>query len=165
VGTKEMNNMEAKTIQHLNPIWRDKANYIIRVRINNDSHNGIKGWEQLWSRKIKDDLYEICCIPFFLYDIALGDEVKVDSDHFITEVKKRSGHFTFRVWFGDSKDSTIREHVIRETEKLGCLFEWYSTNLLAISAPTHDLAVKISGYLLQKSKLELLIYEPGQTKG
>ena len=155
--------MEDKTIQHLNPIWRERANYIIRVRINADAHDGIKGWEQLWSRKIEDNHYEICCIPFFLYNIALGDEVKVDSDHRITEVKKRSGHFTFRVWFGDSKDPTIREQVMRETERLGCLFEWYSTNLLAISAPTHDLAGIISGFLQQKAKSSELVYETGQT--
>jgi hypothetical protein len=154
--------MEDKTIQHLNPIWRERANYIIRVRINDDAQDGIKGWEQLWSKKIEDDLYEICCIPFFLYNISLGDEVKVDSDHWITEVKKRSGHFTFRVWFGDSKDPTIRERVMRNTEELGCLFEWYSTNLLAISAPTQDLAVIISGYLLKKAELGLLNYETGQ---
>jgi len=81
----------------------------------------------------------------------------------ITEVKKRSGHFTFRVWFGDSNDPVIREQVMQETKNLDCLFEWYSTNLLAISAPTHALAVKISGYLFQKAELGLLIYETGQT--
>lgn len=155
--------MEEKTIQHLNPIWRERANYIIRVRIIIDSRDGTLGWEQLWSRKIDDALYEICCIPFFLYDVALGDQVKVDSDHLITEVKLRSGHYTFRVWFGDSKDSKIREQVMRETERLDCLFEWYSTNLLAISAPTHDLAVTISGYLQQKAKSNELVYETGQT--
>lgn len=98
-----------------------------------------------------------------MYNVALGDEVKVDQDHLITEVKTRSGHYTFRIWFGDSKDPTIREQVIRETERLGCLFEWYTTNLLAISAPTHDIAVNISGYLLQKAELGLLIYETGQS--
>ena len=155
--------MKEKTFQHFNPIWGEKANFIIRARIH-DSRNDIIEWEQLWARKTEDNLYEICCIPFLIYDVALGDEVKVDPDHWITEVKKRSGHYTFRVWFGDSKDPTIWEQVIRETERSGCLFEWYSNNLLAISAPTHDLAVMISGYLLQKAKSSELVYETGQTR-
>jgi hypothetical protein len=155
--------MEIKTIKHLNPVWREKANFIIGAKCTNATAEDSNSWEQLWSRKISDDTFEICCIPFFLYDISLGDEVKTDQDYWINDVIKRSGHFTFRVWFGNSTNPNIREEIIDRVNGLGCLFEWYSNNLLAIDAPTEDLAKQISGFLYEKEQIGLLIYETGRT--
>jgi hypothetical protein len=154
--------METKTIKHLNPVWREKANFIIGGKCTNAAAEDSNTWEQLWSRKITDDIFEICCIPFFLYDISLGDEVKTDQDYWIFEVIQRSGHFTFRVWFGNSTNPNIREEIIDKVNGLGCLFEWYSNNLLAIDAPTADLAKQMSGLLYEKEQIGLLIYETGR---
>jgi hypothetical protein len=125
--------------------------------------NKTKAWEQLWSRKISDNYYEICCIPFFLYDISLGDEVKTDRDYWILEVTKRSGHFTFRVWLGNSDDYMKREDLIDTINKLGCLFEWYSSKLLAIDTPNESIARQLSGYLLEKEQSGWFTYETGKT--
>lgn len=32
-------------------------------------------FEQLFAKQIGDDRFEICCTPFFLFDVALGDIV------------------------------------------------------------------------------------------
>jgi hypothetical protein len=37
--------------------------------------------EQLWARQVGDRRFEICCIPFFVYDMALGDVVETDANH------------------------------------------------------------------------------------
>ena len=155
---------KSKTIQHLDPVWRDKADYILRVRIPGSFSGFTSLWEQLWARKISDDLYEICCIPFFLYDVSLGDHVKTDRDDCITEVVERSGHYTFRVWFGDSKDLTICPNVLQAAHEMGCLLEFYNPNLLGIDASTLEMAEHISGYLLEKQQSGLLVYETGQMK-
>ena len=47
--------------------------------------------EQLWARRVDDEHHEICCIPFFVYDLALGDTVEVDADHLVTRVVEPSG--------------------------------------------------------------------------
>jgi hypothetical protein len=154
--------VEEKTYQHLNPVWKEKANFIVGARID-DSDGIITGWEQLWCKLLDEELCEICCIPFITYNIALGDKVRINSDHWITEVVERSGHFTFRVWFGETHDPTIREQLIIRSQQLNCLSEWYSTNLLAISAPTSGIALGISGFLDQQEKSGLLSYETGQT--
>ncbi len=154
--------MEIKTIKHLNPVWREKANFIIGAQCTNKADK-TNAWEQLWSRKIADDIFEICCIPFFLYDISLGDEVKTDQNLWILEVTKRSGHFTFRAWFGNSKDPGIRDNIMDRVNDMGCLFEWYSTNLLAIDTPNEGLAKQIANYLYEKGQSGLLVYETGQT--
>jgi Domain of unknown function (DUF4265) len=154
--------MKSKTLQHLNPIWGEKANFIIGARLSQDVSETEIRWEQLWSRKISDGIFEICCIPFFVYNISLGDEVRTDAEHWITGVTKPSGHFTFRVWFGDSTNTTIRDEVNSKVEELQCLFEWYSCNLMAIDTPTDSLAKMISNYLQEKEDSGLLTYETGR---
>jgi hypothetical protein len=155
--------MEMKTFQHLNPVWKERANFIVGAKVTNKETGDVEAWEQLWSKKISDNTFEICCIPFFLYDIVLGDEVKTDSEFWIIEVSKPSGHFTFRVWFGDSTDSAIREDVLQIIKKSECSPEWYSNNLLAVDAPSEDHAKLIADFLYLKERQGLLIYETGKT--
>jgi hypothetical protein len=48
----------------------------------------------------------LCCIPFFLYDIALGDVVRTsaqgDRRYVLESVVSPSGRHVFGVWFGES---------------------------------------------------------------
>jgi hypothetical protein len=37
--------------------------------------------EQLWARQVGDRHFELCCIPYFVYDLALGDVVEIDADY------------------------------------------------------------------------------------
>jgi hypothetical protein len=52
-------------------------------------------YEQLFGRRIGEDRFEVCCIPFFLYDIALGDIVttvpKVNRKFVMDKVVEPSG--------------------------------------------------------------------------
>lgn len=41
-------------------------------------------------------------VPFFVRDLALGDEVETNADLVLGRVIQPSGHVTFRVWFGGS---------------------------------------------------------------
>jgi hypothetical protein len=56
---------------HKEPVWRGRANFIINAKLPEDGR-----FEQLWVRKVAEDAFELCCIPFFLYDVALGDVVQ-----------------------------------------------------------------------------------------
>jgi len=154
--------MRHKYIKHINPAWKEKLNFTIEANIDPDISQTQIGHEQLFCRQISDYIFEVCCIPFFIYNISLGDEVKTDSNYSVIEVTKKSGHFTFRVWFGDSKSTTIRDDVIEKAKELLCPFEWYSCNLMAIDAPTDGFAKKISNYLQEKEDSGLLTYETGR---
>ena len=37
--------------------------------------DGKNEWEQLWGKEVGPQRCIVCCIPFFVYDVALGDEV------------------------------------------------------------------------------------------
>jgi hypothetical protein len=145
---------------HLYPIWGDEANYLIFAEFSIFDHKEIKQ-EQLWCRQLSEYTFKICCIPFFVYDISLGDIVETDSIHIITRIIEKSGHFTFRVWFGDSEDIAFRLELTDRITQLGGLVEWSSKNLLAIDAPTEELANSFSDYLFQKEQMGKLIYESG----
>ena len=102
--------MDSNVAVHQAPIWREHADFIITAALD-------KGrWEQLWARQIEPTLFEICCVPFFVYDLALADHVEtapmLEKEYVVTRVVKRSGRQVFRVWFGDTTDPLTRDQVL-----------------------------------------------------
>jgi hypothetical protein len=162
VATKGIVMVKIKTIQHFNPVWRYKANFIIGAKSNYPISGYDFVWEQLWGRQILKFRFEICCIPFFIYDISLGDEVITDTKYIINEVVKPSGHYTYRVWFGGSPEPNIHEIVINELKNCNCLIEEYSDNLIGIDAFADDAQI-VANILYEKEKGGLLNYETGKT--
>ena len=150
---------------HVDPVWRDRSNFLIHA-IAEDGKPPVL--EQLWARQLADNRFEICCIPFFVYDLALGDEVETfrggEMYYVIKDVVKRSGHYTFRVWFGDSVDPDVRNRVTTEAELANCLCEWYSTELLGIDAPSEIEAKRLANFLAESERLGQLVYETGKLK-
>lgn len=157
--------MSEDVATHDTPIWRERSNFIIAADIK--QKNAPKAWEQLWVRKIDENRFELCCIPFFCYDLALGDEVETGPANgkrfVIQKVVRSSGRFTFRVWFGESKDPSIHEDVLVKLTEFELLFEWSSKNLLAIDAPNELSAQKIADYLYAQQNERRLKYETGRT--
>lgn len=97
----------------------------------------------------------------------LGDQVETDEYAVIRDVILPSGHFTFRVWFGDERPEDelkeSRDHVLRRvSEQLGCLVEWYSEHLLAIDAPDEDKAQQVANFLFELQNARKLQYETGR---
>jgi hypothetical protein len=137
---------------HLNPVWRARANFIIDANI--ESGDSARRYEQLWARKLTGDGFEICCIPVFAYDLALGDEVITRREgerlYVVDRVVKPSGRFTFRVWFGDSPNPGVRDTVIEYLDTPGVLYEWYSPNLLAVDAESEEIAQAVADFLKRR---------------
>lgn len=149
-------------VVHLSPVRRERANFIIRADIEEEGLP--RRFEQLWARQLGETRFEICCIPFFVYDLALGDEVETDSEGYVVErVLKRSGGCTFRAWFGDSNDPGARDEVIEWLRELGSEFEWHSENLLAVDAADDLRAQEIADFLHERERLGRLTYETGRT--
>lgn len=146
---------------HENPAWREKSDFIIRIYL--EENEGRNEWEQLWVKRVGDRRFSICCIPFFAYNLALGDEVETDGNYVVQGVVKPSGQFTFRVWFGDSNNPGVKDEVLQQLEVMSVLFEWSSANLLAISARDSDQAQQLVDYLYARQNAGDLMYETGRT--
>jgi hypothetical protein len=107
----------------------------------------------------------VCCIPFFVYDVALGDVVvtsaKADRKYVMESVAEPSGRYVFRVWFGESFQP--RGEIADELKALGSLVEWSSRNLLAVDAVDREHAQLVADFLAERERLGQLVYETGRS--
>lgn len=152
-------------ILHLSPVWRDRADFIIAAPVD---RTGLDArFEQLWGRREDDRRFELCCIPFFLYDVALGDHVETEPvrgrEYVVARVVESAGGYTFRAWFGDSSSSTAREELVDTLQRRGFLFEWHSAKLVAIHAEDSVRATELADHLAARQREGKLAYETGRT--
>lgn len=141
---------------HDAPVWRDRSDFVIGAPLREEGRA-----EQLRAKQVSDLRFEICCIPFFLYDIALGDIVETDANYDLVRVVESSGRFVFRVWFGEAFHP--RQEVADELAELGALLEWSSANLLAVDAADEAHAQTITDYLATQEGASRLMFETGRT--
>jgi hypothetical protein len=150
-------------VVHTEPVWRERSDFIITAALQEADRP--KRFEQLFAKRVGDDRFEICCIPFFLFDVALGDIVATSPaegrKYVLEAVVEPSGRFVFRVWFGESFHSC--EAVAEALNGLGALLEWSSANLLAVDAADSSHAQVIADYLAVQERAGRLMYETGRS--
>ena len=144
---------------HSSPVWRDRSNFVFAAHLG--TKDGKNQWEQLWGQKVGPQRFVLCCIPFFVQDVALGDEVETDGDFVLQRVVRPSGQVCFRVWFG-GRDATTRQNLVGEIEAMKPLMEWSSENLLALSVPEAE-SQQLADYLQLRENEGLLQYETGRS--
>lgn len=151
---------------HLNLplVLRREANFLIMARIS--PSNLPKQWEQLWCRKISDKIMKICCIPFCLYDVALGDEVEIisaDGHYLFSHVTVAQGHRVFRAFLSGNLQGE-RDELVRRLDEMNCLWEWYHSRLIAIDTPDGEQRQAVENLLIEFENDGHLVYEHGFTK-
>jgi hypothetical protein len=157
--------MTPQFLVHNNPVWRQKADFIIHAPLEEADR-----FEQLWARKIGSYRFELCCIPAYAYNLALGDIVVTgragDSEYVVQHVDIQSGHYGFRAWLGPfttnrsaDQASLMRDQLVAELQDLGALTELVSPTLLAIDTPNIDTAQLVADYLAQRQQRAELEYE------
>jgi len=146
---------------HDKPIWRERANFVVNAALPEQGR-----YEQLLCRQVSDDAFEVCCIPFFLCDVALGDLVQTapqaEREYVLAGVLRRSGRYVFRVYFAGPM-LVHRESVVKRLTTMGSLLEWSSANLLAVDARDATHAREIATYLTEKECQGHLAYETGRS--
>ena len=153
--------MEEHSLQHSNPIWRDRTDYIINILVPSTSSNpdGLY-WEQLWARQIENQKFEIYCIPSFAYDLALGDIVETNKKNKVTRVVERSDYFTIRIWFFEHA-ADKREYIEKKIQSSGCLMEVYSDHLSGVSSNSEKVKRRLIKTLEKFEKNGWIEYETG----
>lgn len=150
----ETNGGNKKIVTHDFPAWREKANFIIGIRLLDPGIADLAESEQIWARQIEENVFEVCCVPFFAYGIALGDLVSTIADkgeeYVINEIVERKGHTTYRIWFLDVQRW---DSIVEEIKGLGCSVEvrWEKSKLIAVDAPTIEKKSSLEFYM---SKLQ-----------
>lgn len=147
---------------HRDPVWRDRADFIVQAPLQ-EAHR----FEQLWCRRVSEDTFEVCCIPFFLYDVALGDVIRTephaDRRYVMSGVVASSGRYVFRARFEGSQLGN-RDEVLDRLTDLGAWTEWSSHSMVAVDARDAAHGQVIADYLWEQEQLGRLVYETGRTR-
>lgn len=145
---------------HDHPVWRQRADFIINARLPEPGR-----FEQLWTRRTGDSQFEVCCVPFCLYDLALGDIVETAADgertYVLDRVIHRSGRYVFRAFF-ERAQYRWRDSTVAAVEAFGAQVEWSSPSLLAIDIAGAS-AQRVADLLLKLEQKSHLVYETGKT--
>ena len=148
-----------REIVHREPAWGEHADSVVATAVT--LADGSAAIEQLWGRQVAEDLYELCCIPFFALDLAMGDVVEVDANHRITRVVRPSGRYVFRVQLGSSAHALA--DTIDALEDAGGLLEWSGMSMIAVDARDATHAGEIADFLGERRDAGHLTYELGRS--
>jgi hypothetical protein len=123
-----------KIATHSNPVRRAAPSFMLRAVV--EDVGGGESFEQLWTERVAEDRFELCCIPFFAYDMALGDVVRAEAatGFVIQSVVQRSGNGVVRVAVKRPEDINavhLRLHDL--LGRLEYLCEWFSPGYVAVS--------------------------------
>ena len=152
--------------KHPQPVWGDRADFMLQLRIEtgNPQVDAEPRYEELPVQNLGDGFCRICCIPIFLYDLALGDVLKINNGQ-LEGVAQESGHHTFRAYFGRAFMPAARSVLIDELAIMpGVFTEWYSNDLLGLSAENDAVANERARWLETAMSRGQLQYETGRTR-
>ncbi|HEX6076331.1 MAG TPA: DUF4265 domain-containing protein [Micromonosporaceae bacterium] len=134
----DMGESEMKYIVHESPVGRSNQNHIAMVDLSPFGFRNLM--EQLWLTPLGEKKYQVSCIPFRVYGMALNDIVELDSTaRHVKSVVGRSGHRAFRVFFAPALSGTDLPAVVARVEaavtEAGLKFEWSGNRHIAIDLP------------------------------
>ncbi len=123
-----------KVATHPNPVRRPAPSFMLRAVL--DDVGGGDNFEQVWTKRVGADRFELCCIPFFAYGMALGDVVRADAatGYVIQAVEQRSGNGVVRVAVKRPEEVDavhLRLHDL--IGRLEYLCEWFDPGYVAVS--------------------------------
>jgi hypothetical protein len=127
-----------KYIVREDPVGISARNYMTHVDLAPFGFPGLM--EQVWLKEVRTQAYEMRCIPFRVYGVALGDEVRLTPDGSrVQAVLSRSGHRVLRVLLmpslGVAGMDEMREAMISACSRLGLLHEWSGDRHVAVDVP------------------------------
>lgn len=150
--------MSTDITTHEHPSRKDRANFLIFASLDGD---GLRGkWEQLWARRVAEAEFEVCCIPYFAYGVALGDIVRtapaLGKTYVVAGVAVNAGRRVLRLWLkGAAPNGRARLAEAIATDSL--LAEWRTENLVAIDLPVGDLPTAIGAVVANASALGMQV--------
>lgn len=125
--------------------------------------------ETLWAVHLGDDLYEIDTIPFFAYNLSLGDKVRAvlkEGSLRLDSIEDKSGCCTIRVSIkGDGGlAGPIGRALLAMLDAGGFPHETFDPALVAIAVPDAPRRVGLTAHLRRRPESEL-IWEYGDPQG
>lgn len=148
-------------IVHEQPVWRPSESYMAMVDLEPFGFENTH--EQLWLRSLEDGGYEVCCIPFQVYGLALGDVVEVTRGRFVTQILRNSGRRALRIFFTAPRPShrqlDCRGRLRQVLQAKGLLSEWSGERHVAIDIPEAAVADEVLASVKPELQDETVYWE------
>jgi hypothetical protein len=120
--------------QHTQPIWGFRSTGTVSVELTD---YGLPGkFESLDVQQQEDGLFVVCCIPFFVNGVALGDVIDWREQTDRVTVRQKSGHTVLRlavVCPDDEESYHSFIHAWLEKERL--FHEWRGVGYVTVDIP------------------------------
>lgn len=107
-----------------------QADFLIQADLTPHGMPGRR--EQLWTRQTGPKTFVLRSLPFFVYGVALDDEVETDDNFSLTRVVRPSGHRVLRVAAQPDSAQDVHDELHRLLEQLGLEHEWHRIGYAAI---------------------------------
>jgi hypothetical protein len=126
--------MSGQIVTHNSPMKRPIPSFMLHAVLDAQAVAD-PDLEQLWTKRVGEDQFEISCLPFFVYDLAFGDVVQSSADKGwqVGEVISRSGHGLIRAAANDpARGDEFQQVVHAIVAELAMPHEWYNPRYVAV---------------------------------
>ena len=112
--------------------------------------------EEVWLRTAGSGEYELCCLPFRVYGLALGDLVGLDeAGKMVRSLIKPAGHRLFRAFvkepLSDPAAMAARERIVAAVAESKLVSEWSGDRHVAIHVPLGEFPAGPLGTAIHES--------------
>ncbi|WP_162907692.1 DUF4265 domain-containing protein [Allorhizocola rhizosphaerae] len=144
-GDHASGELVTQAVVHPNPAWADRADSSVLANIDAEQFRV----EKLAARMVSRYQYEICCVPFFAKQLALGDLVEVGRGGYVVRNVKPSRREVFRLLLTQTNEDQL-EAIKGRLSALGALFEWLPLGVLAIDCENTTVAERVAAYIAEQ---------------
>ncbi len=149
-------------MQHDEAVWTEFADCTVLVRIPGVDD----ALERLTCRKVAEDQFSVCCLPFSLYNVCLGDTIRIvgvapETPGVISEKVEDGGRYLFRVALTEP-GTTNMQSAASTFISMGHLVEVYSPMMLAVDAADDQAMQGLAAFLQMREDAGDWDYETGR---
>jgi hypothetical protein len=118
----------------------DNESRMLRVRFPLPDEGGTIEIETLWAIHLENNMYKIDNLPFYAYDVSLGDAVLAiaDFDEKLATFKNilsKSGNRTIQILFELADLPELSGKILDALVKVGCGYEGANSRYFAVNVP------------------------------
>jgi hypothetical protein len=149
-------------VSHEDPARRGDHNYMARIDLT--PFDLANTFEQLWLGEMEGG-YEVCCIPFWVYGLALGDLVRKNDRDIIDGILQKSGHRVLRILFAAPGPPLELRAVLADTlTNAGLASEWNGDRHVAIDVPEEAAMQPVFDIVYEEVQSGAAFWEWGDSK-
>lgn len=154
-------------IVHEWPVGRAASNYLAMVDLA--SYGFADAMEQVWLTSLAGGQYQVSCIPFRIYGLALNDVVALDLEgKMIVRVLARSGHRVYRALLAPTLSylelDRMRNSIICAVTDDDLKSEWSGDRHVAIDVPPGRGVGNVSSVIDRAAAIDKASWEWGDVE-